>query len=935
MRRSLICWLALLLAGIIAISVIAVAEVATDTDMESTNDSGEASEELEEIDLEELGLYTVDEVEYLDEETTSVESAAVDAALAQAEPEVFIPKSLQLGIKEKYTLAVAQAATFKSSKAKVASVDKKGIITAKKKGSAIITVTSDGKTLGTCTVKVLAAPKSVSLSKSALTLGAGETASLSVKLPKNTASQIQWSSNKKNVATVDAEGNVTAVAKGTAKITAKTFNGKKATCTVTVLAGSSPTSISLDAESISIGVKESYTVVPVLNDGAEATFTYATKNKKIATVSKAGTITGKKAGSTKITVTTHNGLKATLTVKVLKAPSKVTLNKTKATLDIYETEQLKATLPSKTTSKITWTSSNKKVATVNSDGLVTGIAKGTAKITAKTYNGKKAVCTITVTGNAAPTPTPVPTATPEPTTTPEPAPTEAPTIEPTLEPTEAPTEGPSSMPTTEPTATPEPSETPTEGPTSEPTVSPEPSVTPEPSTEPTAEPTIEPQSEIAIDATNFPDANFRSWVSNNCDSDNSGTLSNAEIAAVDDIVLFTRGENEGLGIVSLEGIGYFTALTCLDCSYNELTTLNLSANVKLEKLLFDGAKLSTIDLSHNEELKEFSCHGCSFDSLDFSDNSKLETVYIGGGSVRGTVTLNAGLKELRCFREMFPIDITGCAKLERLNIDQHGGLTTINLSKNPKLVELNVFGTQVASIDLTQNPSIKTVTISCNRLESVKAEGCASLEYLNCSENVINSLDIEGCTALKELYCAYNGLTSLNIRTCTGLSNLSCYGNDITALNVSNCTLLADCITRGNKRTIDESEDSDAYVEFSYGNSSLCIDGATFITGAQQIASDFQISNGVIIGYTGSGGDIEIPGEDEAGTATRSIGKSAFAGRTDITSVTIPESITEIGESAFEGCTSLSSVTLSNRVTRICRASFKNCEKLKKMSTFG
>jgi len=145
---------------------------------------------------------------------------------------------------------------------------------------------------------------------------------------------------------------------------------------------------------VKIGVKEKYTIDTSSLSGK---LTFASSKKSVATVSKKGVITGKKVGTAKITIKTSKGKKHTVTVTVAKAPSKVTLNKNTATLEVGDTLQLKATLPSKTASnKITWTSSNKNVATVSDKGRVTAKGEGTATITVKTYNGKKATCKVTV-----------------------------------------------------------------------------------------------------------------------------------------------------------------------------------------------------------------------------------------------------------------------------------------------------------------------------------------------------------------------------------------------------------------------------------------------------------------------------------------------------------------------------------------------------------
>lgn len=78
-------------------------------------------------------------------------------------------------------------------------------------------------------------------------------------------------------------------------------------------------------------------------------------------------------------------------------PTSISINYKRYTLDVGKSKTLKATIsPSTSKTTVTWYSSNKKVATVNSNGKVTAIAAGTATITAKTSNGLKAQCTITV-----------------------------------------------------------------------------------------------------------------------------------------------------------------------------------------------------------------------------------------------------------------------------------------------------------------------------------------------------------------------------------------------------------------------------------------------------------------------------------------------------------------------------------------------------------
>ena len=175
-----------------------------------------------------------------------------------------------------------------------------------------------------------------------------------------------------------------------------------------------------------------------------ARLTYRSSNKKVAAVSSKGVVTGKKAGTARITITAkkrgYRTVKKTITVKVYRQGQKVTAK------DMKLTEGQSRNLKAKAKTSLTYKSSNQKVVTVDRKGKLKAVGEGTAKvtITAKasgTYN--QASRTIRVTVNAAPEPTEAPVE-PE---TPAPEPTTAP------DPTETP-ENP------EPTATPEPTETP-------------------------------------------------------------------------------------------------------------------------------------------------------------------------------------------------------------------------------------------------------------------------------------------------------------------------------------------------------------------------------------------------------------------------------------------------------------------------------------------
>ncbi len=246
--------------------------------------------------------------------------AALLPAAAIAEPIVL---SMTMGIDETYQIktsaitgAEGKQLMFATSNKKVVSVSADGLITAHRTGTAKIAVGYDDTALAVCTVKVLGKPNSLSMSRKNLVLNVGETGQLTARLPKKTGSIITYESSDPAVATVSADGNVTAVAAGHAVVTAKTYNDKTAGCAVMVLAGKAPATLDAGIEALPLQVKESFKLAPVVEDGAEAVFAYSSSNKRIATVNADGVITAKKRGKAKITVMAHNGLTATVNVTV-------------------------------------------------------------------------------------------------------------------------------------------------------------------------------------------------------------------------------------------------------------------------------------------------------------------------------------------------------------------------------------------------------------------------------------------------------------------------------------------------------------------------------------------------------------------------------------------------------------------------------------------
>ena len=252
-------------------------------------------------------------------------------------------------------------------------------------------------------VKVRVPPDSVSLGGvKTLTVYSNATLQLTASLsPGNASATLSWSSSKPNYATVDANGLVKPVKKGTTVISVRTDNGKQASVKVKVVAPPKPKKVVLSAKgTVVLNVGEtlqlSATVQPA---AAVSTVKWSSSKKKAATVS-GGLVKAVGEGTATITAKTVNGKKAKVKVKVVdpSKPTGVTLDrKGTVTLKVGQTLQLNATVaPATAQTTLKWSSSKKKLASVNGSGLVTALKKGTTVVTVRTANGKTAKVKIKV-----------------------------------------------------------------------------------------------------------------------------------------------------------------------------------------------------------------------------------------------------------------------------------------------------------------------------------------------------------------------------------------------------------------------------------------------------------------------------------------------------------------------------------------------------------
>ncbi len=294
--------------------------------------------------------------------------------------------------------SLTKAINFSSSNSNVASVDQNGNISARSEGTAIINMSVPGENL---TAKYTVIVKSVAVvnfvvSPSSVELEVGKSAILTTTVyPVNaTNKNVTYISSDNTVASVDSNGIIIAKKAGNCSITVSSNNGKKVNVNVKVketIIPVSRVSATLSNGSITIGQSTTIKTVVEPSNATNKNVTYASSDSGIASVNSSGVVTGVKAGTATISVTSSNGIKTNLVIKVNGIlVKKINLSSTNLSLTTGATEKLsvKSIEPSNASNKgVKYTSNNPSVATVTSDGVIVANKAGSAVISVTSLDG--------------------------------------------------------------------------------------------------------------------------------------------------------------------------------------------------------------------------------------------------------------------------------------------------------------------------------------------------------------------------------------------------------------------------------------------------------------------------------------------------------------------------------------------------------------------
>ena len=330
------------------------------------------------------------------------EAKGFDVRSAAVEPEemTVFPDALTLGVGETRALkaefkpeGAQSAVTWSSNKTACATVNADGVVTARATGVCAVTATAASELTASTEITVLSAPTSIAMVGQTRKMGVGEVQQLGYQYPDGQAGGATFSyadSSGSRYCDLTEDGLIAAKAVGSANITVTSYNGKSNTVTMKFF--DPPTSLTLSERQATLQVGETLKLTVDCNCGG----TWESSDDAVATVSNTGLITALKKGSATITATTYNGISADCKVTVTADPTSIVLDEQTYTLNVGQTRQLKATLSEGSESEITWAVEDATYATVNADGLLTALVRGTTRVKATTENGLYAIATVNV-----------------------------------------------------------------------------------------------------------------------------------------------------------------------------------------------------------------------------------------------------------------------------------------------------------------------------------------------------------------------------------------------------------------------------------------------------------------------------------------------------------------------------------------------------------
>lgn len=331
--------------------------------------------------------------------------------------------------------------------------------------------------------------------------------------------------------------------------------------------------------------------------------------------------------------------------------------------------------------------------------------------------------------------------------------------------------------------------------------------------------------DVQINATNFPDANFRNYLLTNEDPITSfnprvtnneagingygkdGVLTNAELQKINGITI--------KNVANLKGIELLPRLYYLNCTGIATETVNLSANTYLMSVELQGsfksvnipssflyalkldAPLTSLDLRNNEALNFLQLKNTNLSAIDLS---MINTQHF----LQSTGILNVGIyNQKKQFNLTTPsvkfvltisnsvqtnVDFSNSSSMKGLYLKDNKYLTSLTLpTEKARLIDLVVHNNPLlTSLNVEDYTHLRALSYRGNGFKTVDVTKNDSIRFLECYGNGLTSLNVSNNKVLNHLFCQDNLLTSLDLSNNPDLRSLECYNNQLTELDLSN-----------------------------------------------------------------------------------------------------------------------------------------------------
>ncbi|EJK6375545.1 MucBP domain-containing protein [Listeria monocytogenes] len=294
----------------------------------------------------------------------------------------------------------------------------------------------------------------------------------------------------------------------------------------------------------------------------------------------------------------------------------------------------------------------------------------------------------------------------------------------------------------------------------------------------------------------FPDDNFASEVAAAFEMQATDTISEEQLATL------TSLDCHNSSIADMTGIEKLTGLTKLICTYNNITTLDLSQNTNLTYLACDSNKLTNLDVTPLTKLTYLNCDTNKLTKIDVSQNPLLTYLNCAHNTLTEIdVSHNTQLTELDCHlnKKITKLDVTPQTQLTTLDCS-FNKITALDVSQNKLLNRLNCDTNNITKLDLNQNIQLTFLDCSSNKLTEIDVTPLTQLTYFDCSVNPLTELDVSTLSKLTTLHCIQTDLLEIDLTHNTQLIYFQAEGcRKIKELDVTHNTqlYLLDCQAAG------------------------------------------------------------------------------------------------------------------------------------------